>query len=119
MKLDVLNGLAAAGWPALLTDGEGVILNANPAAAAAFGPAAVPGAPLAAIWLAENDIPPAGFLARAGNPETAVLPIKLLGAGGVPAAYSACVCTTVDNLEKRFLVQLLPPPPEARSAADE
>jgi signal transduction histidine kinase/CheY-like chemotaxis protein len=119
MKLDVLNGLAAAGWPALLTDDAGVILNANPAAEAAFGPAALPGAALAAVWLAENDVSPADFLARAQNPATAVVPIKLLGPGGVPAAYSACVCTTVDDLQKRFLVQLLPPPPEARGAADD
>ncbi len=119
MKLDVLTALAGAGWPALLTDGAGVILQANPAAEAAFGPAAAPGAALSAIWLAENDVSPAGLLARADGPAVNVLPIKLLGAGGVPAAYSACVCSATDNLQKRFLVQLLPPAPEARSAAAE
>ena len=119
MKLDALNGLASAGWPVLLLDGTGTILNANPAAAALFGPAAEPGAVLAAIWLAENDASPPDFLARAERNPSAMLPVKLLGAGGVPASYSACLCTTIDSLEKRFVLQLLPPSPEARSAATE
>ena len=119
MKMDALNGLASAGWPALLLDGAGTILNANPAAAALFGPAAEPGAVLAAIWLAENDASPPDFLARAERNPSAMLPVKLLGAGGLPASYSACLCTTIDSLEKRFLLQLLPPSPEARSAATE
>ena len=119
MKQDALNGLASAGWPVLLLDGAGTILNANPAAAAMFGPAAEPGAVLAAIWLAENDASPPDFLARAERNPSAMLPVKLLGAGGVPASYSACLCTTIDSLEKRFVLQLLPPSPEARSAATE
>ena len=119
MKLDALNGLASAGWPVLLLDGAGTVLAANPAAAASFGPAAEPGAALAAIWLAENDASPPEFLARAERAPAALLPVKLLGAGGVPASYSACLCTTIESLEKRFLLQLLPPSPEARSAATE
>jgi two-component system, cell cycle sensor histidine kinase and response regulator CckA len=119
MKSDALNGLAKAGWPVLLLDGAGTIVIANPAAAAAFGPAAEPGAALAAVWLAENDAPPAQFLARADRTPAAMLPVKLLGPGGVPVSYAAWLCTTIDNLEKRFLLQLLPPSPEARSAATE
>lgn len=119
MKLDVLNGLANAGWPVLLTDEEGNILNANPAATAAFGPAAAPGATLAAIWLAENDASPAELLARAGQAAGGLVPMKLLAAGGDPAVYSACVCSTIENLQKRLLVQLLPPQAEARNSVSE
>ena len=67
MKLDVLTGLASAGWPVLLADVAGTILDANPAAVAAFGPAANPGSALAAVWLAENDAAPPEFLARAAT----------------------------------------------------
>jgi two-component system cell cycle sensor histidine kinase/response regulator CckA len=119
MKQDALNGLASAGWPVLLLDGAGTILAANPAAAALFGPAAESGAPIAAIWLAENDASPPDFLARAERTPSVMLPVKFLGAGGVPVTYSACLCTTIDSLEKRFVLQLLPPSPEARSAATE
>jgi two-component system, cell cycle sensor histidine kinase and response regulator CckA len=119
MKLDALNGLASAGWPVLLLDGAGTILAANPAAAAVFGPAAEPGAALAAVWLAENDASPPDFLARAENTPTAMQPVKLLGAGGAPASYSACVCTTIESLQKSFVLQLLPASAEARSAAAE
>ena len=119
MKSDALNGLANAGWPVLLLDGAGTVVLANPAAAAMFGPAAAPGAALAAIWLAENDVSPAGVLALAERAPAAMSPVKLLGAGGIPASFLAGVCTTIDNLEKRFLLQLLPPAPEAKNAAAE
>ncbi len=119
MKLDALNGLASAGWPVLLLDGAGTILAANPTAAATFGPAAEAGAALAAVWLAENDASPPDFLARAESNPTVRQPVKLLGAGGVPVTYSACVCTTIESLQKRFLLQLLPPSAEARNAAAE
>jgi two-component system, cell cycle sensor histidine kinase and response regulator CckA len=108
MKLDVLTGLANAGWPVLLADVAGIVLNANPAAVAAFGPAANTGAALAAIWLAENDAAPADFLAGAVKSPGALPTLKLLAVGGAPATYSACVCTTVESLQKCYLVQLLP-----------
>ena len=44
----------------------------------------------------------------------------MLAVGGAPATYSAAVCTTVDNLQKCFLIQLLPPmPAENRGAASD
>jgi signal transduction histidine kinase len=119
MKTDALNGLASASWPVLLLGRVGTVVVANPAAAAAFGPAVEPGAALAAFWLAENDCTPGDFLVRAELAPSVMVPVKLLGAGGVPVSYSACVCAMIDSLERRFLLQLLPLSPEARAAATE
>jgi signal transduction histidine kinase/CheY-like chemotaxis protein len=117
MKAEVLKGLAAAGWPVLLTDHAGAILNANPAAARAFGPA-VSGASasLAGFWLAENDASPADFLARWQRTPSAALPVKLLGDGGVPGNWLAAICALPDGPATRILLQLLPAPAESKGA---
>jgi signal transduction histidine kinase len=55
------------GWPALLLDGSGVILRANPAAVKTFGPVLEGEAPLlSAIWSAENGLTPEQF-SRSGS----------------------------------------------------
>ena len=55
MKPDLVFILENAAWPALLLDGSGAILRANPAAVKTFGPALEGEAPLlSAIWSAEN-----------------------------------------------------------------
>jgi len=54
MKPEIIFGLESAPWPALLVDGNGVVMRANSAAATAFGGALSGDAPLlSAIWPAE------------------------------------------------------------------
>ena len=117
MKSDVANGLVNAAWPVLLTDGTGAIYSTNPAAGRFFGQGISQGAAsLAAIWLAENDASPTEFFAHWEQTPAAQLPIKLMGEGGVPVRFQACICPIVDNLQRRFLVQLLPAVAEAKGA---
>jgi nitrogen-specific signal transduction histidine kinase len=112
MKSEVVQGLARAGWPVLLVDEAGVVRSANPAAAQAFGATFAQGsAPLALVWLAENESAPEEFLARWERAPGTMPAVKLLGEGGVTNTYQACLCSLVENLEKRFLLQLLPPVP--------
>ncbi len=109
MKSEVVNGLAGAGWPVLLTDHAGAILDANSAAARAFGPAVTgSSANLAVIWLAENDASPAEYLARWQRAPSTTLTLKLLGEGGVPGAWQAAISALPVGPETRFLFQLLP-----------
>jgi signal transduction histidine kinase/CheY-like chemotaxis protein len=107
MKSDALSGLTNAGWPVFLVDRTATILVANPAAVAVFGPAAQMGASLAAIWLTDNEAMAAEFLPRAiRNPGT-LSTVRLLGSGGEPAIFRACVCSTID-MDRRYILQLLP-----------
>jgi two-component system cell cycle sensor histidine kinase/response regulator CckA len=115
MKSEVVKGLAGAGWPVLLTDPAGAILNANPAAARAFGPAVTgTSASLGAIWLAENDASPADFLVRCQRAPATLLPLKLLGDGGVPNTWQAAICALSDGAATGFLLQFLPAAPESK-----
>ena len=107
MKSEVVSGLATAAWPAFLVDKTGMILNANPAAIKAFGLDLRKGpAPLASIWLAENEVSPVEFLACWDSSPTAVVLLKLLGAGGISLEHQACICALAEGGQKYFLVQL-------------
>ena len=117
MKSEVVNGLAGASWPVLLTDQAGAILDANPAAARAFGPAVTgSSANLAIIWLAENDASPAEYLARWQRAPSPTLPLKLLGDGGVPGTWQAAISTLPVGSANCFLLQLLPAPASSAPA---
>jgi two-component system cell cycle sensor histidine kinase/response regulator CckA len=117
MNSDAVNGLAGAGWPVLLLDAAATIHKANPAAAQVLGPVLQPGCSLASFWLADNDVSPMGFLARWEAAPASMPIVRLLGKGDVALACQVCVCTVVDNLQKRYLLQLLPAPPVVPVAA--
>ena len=91
MKPDVVFGLDAAAWPALLVNGGGTILMANAAAKSLFGPAVGSGAAqLAALWPAENGISVTEFLSR-WQPAAAPAVLKFRSPGGEPAIFlTAC-----------------------------
>ncbi len=116
MKADALSGLTNAGWPVFLVDRTATILVANPAAIAAFGPAAQMGAQLAAIWLTDNEAMAAEFLPRAVRNPSQMNTVRLLGTGGGPVVYTACVCSTID-MDRRYILQLLPKRSSASAAA--
>lgn len=124
MKSEVVQGLAQAGWPVLLLDAAATVLSANPAAAQAFGATFAQGsAPLALIWLADNNNTPAEFLAQWERTPGTMPAVKLLGEGGVTWVFQACLCALVENLQKHYLLQLLPatatPAAEAKAATVE
>jgi two-component system cell cycle sensor histidine kinase/response regulator CckA len=109
MKSEVVNGLAGATWPVLLTEPSGAILAGNPAAARALGSIIIDGgANLAAIWLAENEASPVETLTRSERSPSATVSMKLLGDGSVPATWQASICTVLEGGAKRYLIQLLP-----------
>ena len=97
-------------------DRTATILVANPAAIAAFGPAAQMGAQLAAIWLTDNEAMAAEFLPRAVRNPSQMNTVRLLGAGGGPVIYTACVCSTID-MDRRYILQLLPKRSSVSAAA--
>ncbi len=119
MKSEVINGLAGAGWPALLVDQSGAILGANAAAARAFGPSVAEGSGnVAAFWLAENDKSPIEFLSHCERSASTPAVLKLLGDGGVPSNWQAAVCVVPDGAAKQFLVQLLPSNGETKASSE-
>ena len=80
MKSDAVFILENAAWPALLLDGSGTILRANPAAVKTFGSVLEGEAPLlSAIWSAENGSTPEQFLAQWGHSPagTVALPTEI------------------------------------------
>jgi len=117
MKPDVIFILENAGWPALLLDGSGTILRANPAAAETFGPAMQGEAPLlSAIWSPENGIKPEQFLALWGQAPAGRTALKFLVRGGGTGMFSISICTFNLGLEKFFVLQATPEPGAAGTA---
>jgi two-component system cell cycle sensor histidine kinase/response regulator CckA len=109
MKSDVVLGLVNAAWPVFVVNESGTIHSANPAAAHVLG-ASVSGsaASLSSIWLAENEVPSAEFLAHWERAPAAIAQIKLLGQGGAHLSFQACICSLHDAGQKYFIFQLLP-----------
>ncbi len=109
MKSDAVLGLVNAAWPVFVVNESGTIHSANPAAAHVLG-ASVAGsaASLSSIWLAENDVPSAEFLAHWERAPAAMAHIKLLGQGGAHLMFQACICSLLDGGQKYFIFQLLP-----------
>lgn len=106
MKPDVVSGLVNAAWPALLVDAAGTVIHSNQAAVGAFGASLTAGATLqASIWLAENGASPAEFFSHWERQPSAVVQLKLLGAGGVHVTQSACICSVHEDGQKFFLLQ--------------
>ncbi len=112
MKSDVVLGLVNAAWPVFVVNESGTIHSANPAASHVLG-ASLSGsaASLSSIWLAENDVPSAEFLAHWERAPVAMTQVRLLGQGGAHLAFQACICSILDGGQKYFVFQLLPQPP--------
>jgi signal transduction histidine kinase len=109
MKPDVVFILENAAWPALLLDGSGTILRANPAAVKMFGPALEGVAPsLSAIWSPENGTTPAQFFAQWGLASAGVVALKFLVKGGGTGAFSISICSVNTEGEKLFVLQAVP-----------
>jgi signal transduction histidine kinase len=121
MKPDVVFILENAGWPALLLDGSGTILRANPAAVKTFGSVLEGEAPLlSAIWSAENGLTPEQFLAQWGHSPAGMVALKFLVKGGGSGAFSISICSLNKDGEKFFVFQAAPettPAGEARNQA--
>jgi len=106
MKPDVVFILENAGWPALLLDGSGAILRANPAAIRAFGPVLEGETPsLSAIWSAENGTTPEQFLALQELSPAGTVALKFLVKGGGTAVFSTAICPFSMEGGKFFVVQ--------------
>ena len=109
MKSDVVFILENAGWPALLLDGSGNILRANPAAVKTFGPVLEGKAPsLSAIWSAENGTTAGQFLAQWGLSPAGVVALKFLVKGGGTGVFSISICSFNKEGEKFFIFQADP-----------
>jgi two-component system, cell cycle sensor histidine kinase and response regulator CckA len=109
MKPDVIFVLENAVWPALLLDGSGTILRANPAAIKAFGPALEGEAPsLSAIWSGENGMTPEQFLAHWGISPAGTVALKFLVKGGGTGVFSISICSFNKDTEKYFIFQAAP-----------
>ncbi len=115
MKPEIIFGLESAPWPALLVDGNGVVMRANTAAAAAFGGALSGDAPLlSAIWPAENGTTALDFLTRWQQSPMPVVNLKFRAPNGPMMACTVSICTFAKDGRKWFVFQLLPitaPPP--------
>src|SRR3989442_14765060 len=108
MNSDVRFDFEHAAWPALLVDGAGGIVRANPMALTLFGsgPAGGP-APLAALWYPDNCIAAEKFLKDGETALAPLTPIKLLVAGK-PKVFSALVAAHPQDGKRHLLLQLLP-----------
>ena len=109
MKPDVVFILENAAWPALLLDGSGAILRANPAAVKTFGPVLEGEAPaLSAIWSAENGTTAGQFLAHWGLSPTGTVALKFLVRGGGIVVFSVSICSFSKEDGKFFVLQADP-----------
>jgi signal transduction histidine kinase len=109
MKPDVVFILENAGWPALLLDGAGIILRANPAAVKIFGTVVEGESPLlSAIWSSENGTTPEQFLAHRGLSPADTAALKFLVKGGGTGVFLISICTFIKEGEKFFVFQAAP-----------
>ena len=108
MKSDSLSDLEHAAWPALLVDGAGAVVQANPMAQTLFGAAFIgESVALASLWPADNCITAEKFLKDGETALAPLTPIKLLVAGG-PKVFFALVAAHLQDGKRGLLLQLLP-----------
>ncbi len=109
MKPEIIFGLESAPWPALLVDGNGVVMRANSAATTAFGGALSGDAPLlSTIWPPENGATAVDFLTRWDHAPVPMMNLKFRVPNGPVAACSVSICTFAKDGRKWFVLQLLP-----------
>ncbi len=109
MKPEIIFGLESAPWPALLVDGNGVVMRANSAATTAFGGALSGDAPLlSTIWPPENGTTAVDFLTRWDHAPVPMMNLKFRVPNGPTATCSVSICTFAKDGRKWFVLQLLP-----------
>src|SRR3954467_15941628 len=108
MKSDSVFLLEDAGWPALIVDAAGTVLQANKAGRSLFAGPESSSATLSAIWTADNSISAQQFLADAEKSSRTPLALKLKEKSGTAVSYSASITTLAAAPEKRFLIQFFP-----------
>ena len=123
MKPEVIFGLESSGWPALLVDGNGVIMRANTAASTAFGAVLSGETPLlSAIWPRENGMTAVDFLTQWDRSPQPVVNLKFRAPNGPMANCTVSICTFAKDGRKWFVFQLLPlsssPPSTGTPAAN-
>ena len=121
MKPEIVFGLEAAPWPALLVDANGVVMRANAAAMTAFGGTLSGDAPLlSAIWPPENGMTAVDFLRRWEESPKPVVNLKFRAPNGPMAASTVSICTFAKDGRKWFVFQMLPinAPPSASAPAN-
>ena len=107
MKPDLVFILDNASWPALLLDGDGAILRANPAAVKMFGTVLQGETPrLSAIWSAENGPAPEQFLAHWDHSPTGTMALKLLIKDGGVGVFSIRICSFTHDDLKYYVFQV-------------
>ncbi len=109
MKPEVVFGLEAAAWPALLLSSGGLVLRSNAAGLNTFGAAlASESPPLSSIWSPENGKKPEEFFAAWEKSPTATADLKFRVASGATVKFTAAVCTFNSDGHKWYVMQLLP-----------
>ncbi len=109
MKPEIVFGLESAAWPALLVDGNGVIMRANTSAATAFGAVLSGEGPLlSAIWPPENGTTAVDFLTHWERSPTPVVNLKFRAPNGPMVACTVSICTFAKDGRKWFVLQLVP-----------
>jgi signal transduction histidine kinase len=123
MKPEIIFGLESSGWPALLVDGNGVIMRANTAASTTFGAVLSGETPLlSAIWPRENGMTAVDFLTQWERSPAPVVNLKFRAPNGSMANCTVSICTFAKDGRKWFVFQLLPlsssPPSTSAPAAN-
>ncbi len=108
MKSELSFDFEPAAWPALLVDGAGAVVRANPIAQTLFGAALLgESLMLARLWPDDNCITAEKFLKDGETALAPLTPIKLLVSGG-PKVFSALVAAHAPGGKRCLLLQLLP-----------
>jgi len=109
MKPEIVFGLEAAAWPALLVSASGAILRANATAISIFGGVMKQETPqLSAIWSPENGGTEGQFLLLWEQAPTATADLKFKVANGSVVKFTVAVCTFSKDNTKWYVLQLLP-----------
>ena len=107
MKPDLVFILDNASWPALLLDGAGAIVRANPAAVKTFGTVLQGETPLlSAIWSGENGLTPEQFLAHWDHSPTGTMALKFLIKDGGVGVFSIRICSFIHDDLKYYVFQV-------------
>ena len=122
MSAEIVFGLESAAWPALLVDGRGTIVRANPTAATAFGDTVNGKSPLlSSIWSTENTQTVEEYFTQWELSPVVIDLLKFRMAGGAAKEFSTSICTFNREGRKWYVLQMwtlvsAPPPPAPTSA---